>query len=127
MLFFEEGFTFRNFLADVFTIFMFFVLIWLLIMVFSDLFGRRDISGFAKVIWTIFLVALPYIGVFAYVLTQATGMAERREAQATQVRDHLRQVVGFSVSDEFEKLGRLKASGTISDQEYSRLRTRLLQ
>ncbi len=124
---FDEGFTFRNFLVDAFTIFMFFVLIWLLITVFTDLFGRRDISGFAKVIWTIFLIAFPYIGVFVYILTQSTGIAERREAQIVQARDNLRQAVGFSVSDEIEKLGRLKASGTISDQEYGRMRTRLLQ
>ncbi len=124
---FDEGFTFRNFLVDAFTIFMFFVLIWLLITVFSDLFGRRDISGFSKVIWTVFLIAFPYIGVFVYILTQSTGMAERREAQIEQARDNLRRTVGFSVSDEIEKLSRLKAAGTISDQEYGVLRARLVQ
>jgi hypothetical protein len=124
---FDEGFTFRNFLVDAFTIFMFFVWIWLLITVFSDLFGRRDISGFAKVIWTILLIVLPYIGVFAYILTQSNSMAERREAQVQQARDNLRQVVGFSVADELEKLNRLKAAGTVSDQEYTRMRARLVQ
>jgi hypothetical protein len=124
---FDEGFTFRNFLVDAFTIFMFFVWIWLLITVFSDLFGRRDISGFAKVIWTILLIVLPYIGVFAYILTQSNSMAERREAQIQQARDNLRQVVGFSVADELEKLNRLKAAGTVSDQEYTRMRARLVQ
>jgi hypothetical protein len=124
---FDEGFTFRNFLVDAFTIFMFFVWIWLLITVFADLFGRRDISGFAKVIWTILLIVLPYIGVFAYILTQSNGMAERREEQVKQARDNLRQVVGFSVADELEKLNRLKAAGTVSDQEYTRMRARLVQ
>jgi hypothetical protein len=124
---FDEGFTFRNFLVDVFTIFIFFVWIWLLITVFSDLFGRRDISGFSKVIWTVVLILLPYIGIFAYILTQSAGMADRREEQDRQARDKLRQVVGFSVSDEIEKLNRLKASGTISDLEYGRLRARLVQ
>lgn len=126
-MYFEEGFTYRNFLVNTFTIFMFFVLIWLLITVFSDLFGRRDISGFGKVIWSIFLIAFPYLGVFVYILTQSTGMAERRAAQIEQARDQLRQAVGFSVSDEIEKLGRLKSAGTISDQEYSHLRARLVQ
>ena len=124
---FDEGFTFRNFLVDAFTIFMFFVWIWLLITVFADLFGRRDISGFAKVIWTILLIVLPYIGVFAYILTQSNGMAEQREEQVKQARDNLRQVVGFSVADELEKLNRLKAAGTVSDQEYTRMRARLVQ
>ena len=124
---FDEGFTFRNFLVDVFTIFIFFVWIWLLITVFFDLFGRRDISGFAKVIWTVVLILLPYIGIFAYIITQSAGMADRREEQDRQARDKLRQVVGFSVSDEIEKLNRLKASGTISDLEYGRLRARLVE
>ncbi len=124
---FDEGFTFRNFLVDVFTIFIFFVWIWLLITVFADLFSRRDISGFAKVIWTVVLIALPYIGIFAYILTQSSSMAARREDQELQARDKLRRLVGFSVSDEIEKLNRLKASGTISDLEYGRLRIRLVE
>ncbi len=124
---FEEGFTFRNFLVDAFAIFMFVVWFWLLIIVFSDLFRRRDLSGLAKVLWVILLIVLPYIGIFAYLLTQGWGMAERNEAQAEQARDKLRQVVGFSAADEIEKLNRLKAAGTISDQEYGRLRARLVQ
>jgi Phospholipase_D-nuclease N-terminal len=127
MFFFDEGFSFRNFLINTFTIFMFFVLIWLLITVFTDLFGRRDMSGFTKIIWAIFLIAFPYLGVFVYILTQSTGMAERRAAQIERARDDLRQAVAFSASDEIEKLNRLKAAGTISDQEYGRLRTRLVQ
>ena len=106
---------------------MFFVWIWLLITVFSDLFRRHDVSGIIKVCWVIVLIGLPYISIFAYILTQSRGMAERSEAQVKQARDNLRQVVGFSVSDEIEKLNRLKAAGTISDQEYGRLRTRLVQ
>ena len=124
---FDEGFTFRNFLVDAFAIFMFFVWIWLLITVFSDLFRRHDVSGIIKVCWIIVLIGLPYISIFAYILTQSRGMAERSEAQVKQARDNLRQVVGFSVSDEIGKLNRLKAAGTISDQEYGRLRTRLVQ
>jgi len=124
---FEEGFTFRNFLVDAFAIFMFVVWFWLLIIVFSDLFRRRDLSGLAKVLWVILLIVLPYIGIFAYLLTQGWGMADRNEAQAELARDKLRQIVGFSAADEIEKLNRLKAAGTISDQEYGRLRARLVQ
>lgn len=123
---FNEGFTFRNFLVDAFAIFMFLILIWLLITVFADLFSRRDISGFAKVIWTIVLIVFPYLGVFAYILTQSNGMYERRVEQAQQVRDDFRKVAGFSVADELEKLNRLRAAGTVSDQEYGRLRARLV-
>jgi len=126
MLFFAEGFTFRNFLADIFTVFMLVVLFWLLITVFSDLFRRGDISGWVKAIWVIALIVFPYLGVFAYLITQARGMAERSSQQAQQTREELRRVVGFSAADEIEKLDRLKKSGSITDQEFARLRAKLV-
>src|SRR5215510_4301483 len=126
MLFLAEGFTFRNFLVDVFAIFAFVVWFWLLITVFSDLFRRHDISGWAKAIWVIALIVFPYLGIFAYLITQARSMAERTNQQAQQARDELRRVVGFSVADEIEKLDRLRKSGTITDQEYTRLRAKLV-
>ena len=126
MLFLSEGFTFRNFLADVFAIFMFVVWFWLLITVFSDLFRRHDISGWGKAIWIIALIVFPFLGIFAYMITQATGMAERSSQLAQQTREELRKVVGFSVADEIEKLDRLKKSGSITDQEFARLRAKLV-
>jgi hypothetical protein len=60
-------------------------------------------------------------------ITQGRGMAERSSQQAQQARDELRQVVGFSVADEFQKLDRLKKSGLITDQEFIRLRAKLVQ
>jgi hypothetical protein len=126
-MFFAEGFTFRNFLTDVFTVFMFVVWFWLLIMVFSDLFRRRDVSGWVKAIWVIALIVFPYLGIFVYLITQSRGMTERGSQQAQQARDELRQAVGFSVADEIDKLDRLKKSGSITDQEYTRLRAKLVQ
>ena len=124
---FAGGFTFPNFLTDVFSVFIFVLWFWLLIMIFSDLFRRRDVSGLGKVLWVIVLIVFPYIGVFVYLITQGRGMAERRDQQAQQAREELRQVVGFSVADELAKLERLKNSNTISNEEYSRLRARALQ
>jgi predicted membrane channel-forming protein YqfA (hemolysin III family) len=124
---FPGGFTFPNFLTDAFSIFIFVLWFWLLITVFGDLFRRRDISGLGKTFWVIALIVFPYIGVFVYLISQGRGMAERRNQQAQQARDELRQVVGFSVADELEKLERLKNSNAISNEEYSRLRTRAVQ
>ena len=124
---FQGGFTFTNFLADAFAIFMFVLWFWLLVIVSSDLFRRTDISGLGKVLWVILLIVLPYIGIFAYLFTQGRGMAERNQARAIQARDDLRQIVGFSTADEIEKLDRLKSTGSISEQEYARLRGRLVQ
>ena len=124
---FSGGFTFSNFLADVLSIFIFVLWFWLLITVFSDLFRRHDISGWAKVIWVIALIIFPYLGIFIYLISQHRGMAERQQQRAQQARDELRQVVGYSAADEIEKLERLKNSGTISSEEYTRLRARAVQ
>jgi predicted membrane channel-forming protein YqfA (hemolysin III family) len=123
---FDGGYTFSNFIVHVFSIFIFILWLWLLITVFSDLFSRPDVSGFGKVLWVILLIVLPYLGTFIYLLTQGGGMAERSQARAAKNREELRNAIGFSVADELEKLGRLKASGSISDQEYARLRARLV-
>jgi Short C-terminal domain/Phospholipase_D-nuclease N-terminal len=127
MFFFSEGFTFRNFLADAFAIFIFVLWFWLLVIVIGDLFRRHDISGWGKAIWVIALIVFPYIAIFAYLITQSTGMAERSAQQAQQAREDLRKVVGFSVADEIEKLDRLKKSGALTDQEFTRLRAKLVQ
>ena len=123
---FEGGFTFRNFVADAFAIFMFVLWFWLFVSVASDLFRRHDISGWVKVLWVIALILFSYIGIFAYILTQGRGMAERNQARAQQARDELHQIAGFSAADEIGKLDRLKSSGSISEQEYARLRARLV-
>ena len=124
---FQGGFTFTNFVADVFAVFIFVLWFWLFIIVVGDLFRRHDVSGLGKVGWVILLIILPYVGIFAYLLTQGRGMAERNEARARQAKDELRQFVGFSAADEIEKLDRLKSAGSISEPEYMRLRARLVQ
>jgi cbb3-type cytochrome oxidase subunit 3 len=124
---FSGGFTYGNFFADVFTIFMFILWFWLLIVATGDLFRRHDVSGFAKVLWVIAFILFSYLGVFAYFLTQGRGMAERNQARAREEREELRRVVGFSVADEITKLDNLKASGSITEQEYGRLRAKLVQ
>jgi hypothetical protein len=127
VMLFGGGFTFANFSTDIFTIFLFVLWFWLLMTVAGDLFRRDDVSGSGKVLWVILLIVLPYIGIFAYLLTQGRSMAQRRSAQATQARDELRRVVGYSVADEIIKLDQLKLAGSITEQEYSRLRARIVQ
>ncbi len=117
--------SFGNFLLDILFIFFFVVWFWMIITVMMDLFRRHDMSGVAKVIWVFFLVLIPYLGVFAYLVTQSGSMAERSAARADEAREHLRSVVGYSVADEIEKLDRLKASGSLSEVEYKALRAKL--
>lgn len=126
-MFFPEGFTFRNFLLDALTIFVFIVWFWLLITVAADLFRRRDVSGWTKALWVISWILFPYIGVLAYLIFQGKGMADRNTQRLHQSREDLRNMVGYSVADELNKLEGLRQTGAISEAEYGRLRERLVQ
>ena len=124
---FEGGFSFSNFLADVFAIFLFVVWLWLFITVAGDLFRRHDISGWSKALWVIALVLFSYFAILAYLITQSRGMAERNAQQAQETRNELRRVVGFSAADEIAKLDALKKAGSITNEEFTRLRAKLVQ
>ena len=125
-MFFEGGFTFSNFLMDALAIFAFVVWFWLLVVIYSDLFRRHDISGWGKALWVIALVLTSYLGILAYLITQGRGMAERSAQQTQQAREELRQVVGYSVADEISKLDQLKKANSISEDEFLRLRAKLV-
>jgi putative oligomerization/nucleic acid binding protein/phospholipase D-like protein len=125
-MYFEGGYTYSNFLMNMFGIFAFVVWFWLLVVIFGDLVRRHDISGWGKALWVIVLVLFSYIGILAYLITQGGGMADRNARQAQEAREELRRVVGFSVADEITKLDQLKKSGSITEEEFQRLRTRLV-
>ena len=124
---FGGDFSFANFLTDVLAVFLFVVWFWLLVLIYADLFRRHDISGWGKALWVIVLLLFSYIGIFAYLISQGRGMAERSSQQAQQARDELRRVVGFSAADEIAKLDKLKKSGAISAEEFTRLRAKVVQ
>ena len=125
-MYFEGGYTYSNFLMNMFGIFAFVVWFRLLVVIFGDLVRRHDISGWGKALWVIVLVLFSYIGILAYLITQGGGMADRNAQQAREAREELRRVVGFSVADEITKLDQLKKSGSITEEEFQRLRTRLV-
>ena len=107
-------------------VFLFVVWFWLLITIFADIFRRHDIGGVAKTLWVIFVIVFSYLGILVYLLTQHKGMAERNIQQIEAQREQLRQFAGTSPADELQKLDQLKASGSISDQEYQTLRARVV-
>jgi Phospholipase_D-nuclease N-terminal len=123
---FEGGYTYSNFLANMIAVFAFVVWFWLLVVIYGDLFRRHDMSGWGKALWVLALVLTSYLGIFAYLITQGKGMAERNAQQAQQAREELRRVVGYSVADEITKLEKLKKSGSITDDEFKRLRAKLV-
>jgi len=114
--------------------FLFFIWIWILITVFADLFRSHDLSGWAKAAWVIFVIIVPYLGVFVYLIARGHKMHEhaaeaQQAAQAAfdaQVRAAAGTSGGSSVADQLGKLADLKASGAIDDAEFQRLKAQLI-
>jgi hypothetical protein len=103
--------------------FMFFIWIWLLIIVFSDIFRSHDMGGWAKALWVIFVIVLPYLGVFVYLIARGHKMQEHMvqsaQAQDAANRQYVQSVVGTkSPADEIAHLADLKASGAITEEEF---------
>ena len=71
-------------------------------------------------------IVFPFVFMLAYLICQGRGMAARNQQQAQQARDELRSIVGFSAADEIKKLDELKARGSITEVEYSKLRAKLI-
>lgn len=115
-----------NILVTSAIIFVFVMWFWLLITIIGDIFRRTDTGGFSKILWILFLLFLPLLGVFVYILTQSKGMAERQVKQVEKAREDLREFVGVSPADELEKLAKLKSAGSITDAEYQKLRARVI-
>jgi ABC-type multidrug transport system fused ATPase/permease subunit len=112
--------------------FLFFILIWLLIIVFSDIFRSHDMGGFAKAIWVIFVIILPYLGVLVYLIARGHKMQEHA-VQAAQQQDaafkqYVQQAAGTSggTADELARLADLKANGTLTDAEFEQAKAKLL-
>ena len=108
--------------------FLFFIWIWLLIMVFADIFRSHDLSGVAKAIWVIFVILVPYLGVFVYLIARGHKMSEHAIAQAQAQQDAFRQQVQqatTSPAEELAKLDDLRARGVIDDEEFQRMKARV--
>ena len=120
---------------DVFwTILIFFLwVMWffLLFRVIFDIFRRHDIGGFSKVLWLIFVLILPFLGVFIYLIVESRGMAERTtgdvQAQQQQFDSYVKSVAGSGgAAGEIEKAKQLLDSGAISQAEFDQLKQRAL-
>lgn len=113
--------------------FLFFVWIWLLIVIFMDIFRSRDMGGLAKALWVIFVIILPFLGVLVYLIVRGGSMHERAAQQAAQQQKALDEYVrhtagtpGTSTADQLSKLADLKEKGVISDSEFEAQKAKLL-
>jgi hypothetical protein len=112
---------------------LFFIWIWLLIVVFSDIFRSHDLGGFAKFLWIIFIVFLPYLGVFVYLIARGHKMHEHAMEQAQAIdaaqRAYIKDTVGASggsPADELARLNDLKSQGVIDEAEFQQLKAKVL-
>jgi hypothetical protein len=110
--------------------FLFFIWIWLLITIFSDIF-RREMSGWAKAGWIFFLIVLPLLGALIYLIANGGDMQVRQakdyaDMEAAQ-QDYIRQVAGSGgTADELEKLAKLRDSGALTQEEFAAQKAKLL-
>jgi hypothetical protein len=113
--------------------FIFFLWIWLLIVIFSDIFRSHDIGGLAKALWVLFVIVLPYLGVLIYLIARGGSMHERAAAQIAQQQKafdtYVKQAAGSSGGssvDELAKLAELKEKGVLTDEEFEAQKAKLL-
>ena len=111
--------------------YLFFVWIWLLITVFGDVFRSRDLSGWAKAFWILFLIVLPLLGVLIYMISRGHAMSDRAAQDAAErekaTRQYIQEAAGSTSSaDELAKLSQLRDSGVLTADEFAAQKAKLL-
>jgi hypothetical protein len=122
---------FLNILWSMIIFFVWVAWIWMLILILSDVFRRRDLSGWGKAGWTLFLIVLPFLGALIYLIAESDGMAERRaqdvQGQQAQMDDYVRSVAGSGgAAAEIDKAKQLLDSGAINQTEFEALKAKAL-
>lgn len=112
-------------------IFAFVVYIWLLIAIFTDIFRSPDLGGGAKMLWVLFVLIIPLIGILVYLVARGGKMHERAARQAQQQQEafdsYVKETAGASgPADELAKLADLKEKGVLSDAEFEEQKARIL-
>lgn len=111
-------------------IFFFVVWIWILVTILTDLFRDHELSGWAKAVWVLFLVFIPFITALIYLIARGEGMRERTIKAQAEARHHMdayiREQAHSSPADEIQKLHELQVKGAISSEEFERAKEKLL-
>jgi hypothetical protein len=112
--------------------FLFFLWIWLLIVIFGDIFRSHDMGGLAKALWVLFVIIIPYLGVLIYLIARGGSMHERAEQQAARQQkafdEYVKQTAGSggNSADELAKLADLKSKGVLTDAEFEAQKAKIL-
>lgn len=113
--------TFGSVLWAMIVFFFWFMLIWMFIAVFADIFRRNDLSGWVKAGWIFLIFIIPLIGILIYLIARPKMTEQDREMiQAAQERE--RRMTGYSAADEVAKLAKLRDEGKISAEEYEQMK-----
>jgi len=113
--------------------FLFFIWIYILITVFIDIFRSQDMNGWVKALWAIFVIIVPFLGVFVYLIARGGKMQERSVRDAAQQQSdfdaYVRQTAGTSgtdVASQLSELADLKAQGVLTDAEFEAQKAKVL-
>ena len=120
-----------NVFWSIFIFFLWVLWIWILIWIFIDIFRSRDLSGWAKALWFLFVLFIPLIGILVYLIARGGSMQERAAQQAQQedqaARAYIRDAAGEGNSaDQLAKLADLRDRGVISAEEFEREKAKVL-
>jgi hypothetical protein len=117
-------------LLTVLSVFFFVIWIWIMITILTDLFRDHEVSGAGKAAWVFFLVFVPFLSALIYLIVRGGGMRERAVKEQADARKHfdsyVRETAGTTPVDELHKLADLKDRGAISDEEYERMKAKLV-
>jgi hypothetical protein len=127
-----EDFSFGEVILGTLWFMLVFAWIWLLISILTDVFRDPEVSGWGKAGWTLFLIVLPWVGALAYLITRGPSMnarhRQRVQAQDAEVREYVRGATGApSPADELGKLADLQRRGILTESEYARAKSALLE
>lgn len=110
--------------------FLFVIWIWILIAIFGDIFRSHDMGGWAKALWVIFVIVLPFLGILIYLIARGGKMQEHAMTDAARQKEafdsHLREVASTNVADDLAKLADLKDQGVLTDAEFQAQKAKLL-
>jgi ABC-type multidrug transport system fused ATPase/permease subunit len=125
-----SSYPFLDVLWTMFIFFLWIIWFWLLFTVFVDVFRRHDIGGGRKALWLIFVIILPFLGVFIYIITENDGMTqrniERAQAQRAQLDDYVRETAGGGAAAEIANAKTLLDQGTITQAEFDAIKQKAL-
>ena len=133
MLFASYQYPILDFFLTMLYFFLFIIWIYLLIIVFVDIFRSHDMGGWAKALWVIFIIILPFLGVFVYLIARGGKMHERAAREAAQQQkafdQYVRQTAGTpgdTTADQLAKLADLKSQGVLSEDEFQAQKAKIL-